>query len=146
MQPHALLASLTLSAAALAVPLTTGDGDSDTWTLAVEGTSPGSGEVHDTDKFQPLPGFNHMLRNQSAEAATQPANGSGSDDDDNLDPSLGITLEGVCKHMVLAGEGKIGETTLEAECIDEYAYWWNTTLNLNECITNVDGQLAYMEG
>jgi hypothetical protein len=106
-----------------------------TWTLHVEGTAPGSGEVRDTESYQSLPGFNHMLSNQSAT----------DEEDEPDDTSLGITLEGVCKHMTLSGDGKIGQTTLEAECVDEYGIWWITSLNLNECAANVGGLLAYYD-
>lgn len=133
-----IVVGLVLGSSGSAAPLV----DS-TWNLAVEGTAPGSGEVYDTDASQSLPGFNHMLRNQSALPA--PESGANIDFDEE-DPSLGVTLEGVCKHMILAGDGKIGETTLEGECADEYGYWWITTLNLNECAANVDGQLTYREG
>lgn len=122
---------LVLGSLAAGIPLF-----GNTWTLHVEGTAPGSGEVRDTESYQSLPGFNHMLSNQSADSATD-------EDNERDDPSLGITLEGVCKHMKLSGDGKIGQTTLEAECVDEYGVWWITSLNLNECAANVGGMLAY---
>lgn len=134
LQPSIL--SLALHVLAAAAAPTRGN----TWTLHVEGTSPGSGEIHDTPISQDLPGFNHMLRNESTAPALEAA-----DDHFEDDPSLGITFDNVCRRMTLSGSGKIGETTMDAECVDEYGRWWITSLNLNECAANVAGQLAYQD-
>lgn len=132
------IALLTLAAAAAsAAPIL-----DNAFGLWVEGTAPGSGEVQDTDS-QTLPGFNHMQQgNQSVIALPEP---EGANLREN-DPALGMTFEDECKHMGLGGDGEVGKTTIEGECVDEYGYWWATVLNLNECAANVDGRLVYREG
>lgn len=115
--------------------------------LWVEGTAPGSGEVQDTDASQTLPGFNHMQQgNQSVVALPEEPEDTSLGGDDDDPAALGITFEDECKHMGLGGDGEVGQTTIEGECVDEYGYWWATALNLNECAANVDGRLAYREG
>lgn len=75
-----------------------------------------------------LPGFNHMMRN-------------------NTPPFFVLKYAGVfggrCKDVRLGGDGKVGSSTLEARCIDNVGQWWDTSLNLNDCIANDDGKLVY---
>lgn len=84
-----------------------------------------------------FPGYNHMPVNETAvlAAAQKP----------RPEPALGMVLDAVCRYVLLSGASFIGETTLDANCIDSTGTWWDTSLNLNECVTNLGGRLAYAE-
>ncbi|KAL6881370.1 hypothetical protein J3F83DRAFT_722021 [Trichoderma novae-zelandiae] len=49
-----------------------------------------------------------------------------------------------CEQITLGGNGKVGMTTLEGKCRNDKGEWWKTSINLNECVTNVGGKLAYL--
>ncbi|ETS05272.1 hypothetical protein M419DRAFT_5612 [Trichoderma reesei RUT C-30] len=49
-----------------------------------------------------------------------------------------------CEQITLGGNGKVGKTTLEGKCTNNKGEWWKTSINLNECITNVGGKLQYL--
>jgi hypothetical protein len=84
-----------------------------------------------------FPGYNHMPVNETAILAAL--------DEPRPEPSLGMVLDAVCRYVVLNGAGSMGESTLDANCIDSTGTWWDTSLNLNECVTNLGGRLAYAE-
>lgn len=114
---------------------------SSSYKLYVEGSAPGSGELKSPQIIDDptdirLPGYNTMLHNQtSLKSVKKP----------EPDPALGIQLEGVCKHITLGGNGKVGETSLDAECVDPNGQWWDTSLNLNDCVANDGGRLIFRE-
>lgn len=102
------------------------------------GSSPkGTGAGDQPETFiAKLPGYNHMLRNESA---PRPATSAAGTDPMAADAVFG----GQCRGLKLGGHGKKGQTTLEARCIDEEGQWWYTTLNLNSCLGNGEGRLVY---
>lgn len=53
------------------------------------------------------------------------------------------TFDGKCKNVNLLGEGKVGQTTLTGSCLDDAGSRWQTSLNLNLCIFNDFGRLAW---
>lgn len=76
-----------------------------------------------------LPGFNNMMRNYTAS-------------DKNHIPS-DAAFGSCCRYVALGGHGKVGQTTLEATCVDDAEIWWRTSINLNNCIANNRGKLVY---
>ena len=84
-----------------------------------------------------LPGYNHMLRNESAPSSSAPS-ATGADP-----MAADAVFGGQCRGLKLGGHGKKGQTTLEARCIDGEGQWWYTTLNLNSCLGNGEGSLVY---
>ncbi|TFB03198.1 hypothetical protein CCMA1212_004292 [Trichoderma ghanense] len=83
----------------------------------------------------PLPGFNRLSHNNNStnnNNKTAPAAAPPADD--------GTT----CEQITLGGSGKVGKTTLEGKCTNNKGEWWKTSINLNECITNVGGKLQYL--
>ncbi|KAL7933643.1 hypothetical protein V8C35DRAFT_303490 [Trichoderma chlorosporum] len=79
-----------------------------------------------------LPGFNHLARN-----ATK---------DDGPQAPASAAFDGTCEQITLGGHGKVGMTTLDGLCRNSAGEWWKTSLNLNECIGNVGGNLVYQAG
>ncbi|KAL7820972.1 cyanovirin-n domain-containing protein [Trichoderma gracile] len=79
-----------------------------------------------------LPGFNRLF----------PHNSNNNTDNDKSAPANddGTT----CEQITLGGNGKVGKTTLEGKCTNNKGEWWKTSINLNECITNVGGKLQYL--
>ncbi|KAL7915801.1 hypothetical protein GGI35DRAFT_430697 [Trichoderma velutinum] len=75
-----------------------------------------------------LPGFNHLARNSTQGDAKAPA---------------GAAFDGTCEQITLGGHGKVGMTTLDGLCRNSAGDWWKTSLNLNDCIGNVGGNLVY---
>ncbi|KND93060.1 hypothetical protein TOPH_02366 [Tolypocladium ophioglossoides CBS 100239] len=57
----------------------------------------------------------------------------------------GTVFAGQCKGVTLGGDGKVGKTTLKGQCVDSKGTWWTTSLNLNRCVADHDGALAYDE-
>lgn len=53
---------------------------------------------------------------------------------------------GACRKVTLGGGGKVGMATLQGECVDGKGQWWETSLNLNQCVGDQDGRLAYQDG
>ena len=55
-------------------------------------------------------------------------------------------MGGRCEYVVLTGDGQVGQTMLEARCLDQRRTWWDTTLDLNKCIGMTrDGAIIYKE-
>lgn len=79
-----------------------------------------------------LPGFNNMIQT--------------SDPPTDADVPADAAFNSSCRHVSLDGYGKVGETTLKADCKDGHGRWWSTTINLNDCIGNEGGSLVYAPG
>ena len=129
---HCLISALGLTLGVAAAP----PAPPGSYDLYVEGSAPRSSDLQssvDVVKAE-LPGYNHMLRNQTS-LAQKPQN--------DVDPPFGLQFEETCKRVALSGLGDVGETSLEAECMDDKGHWWDTSLNLNECMANDQGQLVY---
>ena len=75
-----------------------------------------------------LPGFTNILHNGSSPSDGTPADAA---------------FEKECRYLTLGGYGRKGQTTLEATCKDDEGRWWQTSLNLNDCIGNDGGKLIY---
>lgn len=109
------------------------------WNLSVEPSDDTSGtdDVGIASDLPALPGFAGMLRNDTSTSVDRYA---------IIDTTQSIELDhGTCKHIVLGGGGIVGETSLEAKCVDEEGTWWDTSLNLNECAANDRGFLIFRE-
>ncbi|KAL7814165.1 cyanovirin-n domain-containing protein [Trichoderma aethiopicum] len=79
-----------------------------------------------------LPGFNRLSPNNNT-------------NNNNNNKSAPATDDGTtCEQITLGGNGKVGKTTLEGKCTNNKGEWWKTSINLNECITNVGGKLQYL--
>lgn len=119
-------------------------GSPSTWALAVEpfDYSPSSGDLTNDDVLGPedltaIPGFAGM---------TRPDNSTLADKFTLPDHSSGLQLDdGTCKYVTLSGNGKVGETSLSAKCMDGRGVWWDTSLNLNLCAANLGGTLMFEE-
>ena len=48
-----------------------------------------------------------------------------------------------CRYPTLGGDGVPGQTTLGAQCLDGLGVFWDTSLNLNLCLGDNDGELVY---
>ena len=115
-----------------------------TWELAVEpfDYTPSSGDLTNGDALDPedltaIPGFAGM---------TRPGNSTLADKFMLPDLSSGLQLDdGTCKYVTLSGNGKVGETSLSAKCVDGRGVWWDTNLNLNLCAANLGGALMFEE-
>ncbi|KAK2590546.1 hypothetical protein QQS21_011779, partial [Conoideocrella luteorostrata] len=59
---------------------------------------------------------------------------------------LGTSFGGKCRRAALGGGGKPGRALLAGECVDEEGRRWWTSLNLNACIENQGGDLAFRDG
>ncbi|ATY59124.1 Cyanovirin-N [Cordyceps militaris] len=55
------------------------------------------------------------------------------------------TFDEKCKYMNQLGSGKKGKTAITAWCLDDAGKRWQTTLNLNLCIGNDAGKLAWRD-
>lgn len=88
-------------------------------------------------KMANLPGFVNIL--SAGRADSQGAKNARSTPPD-------AAFASVCRYVTLGGHGKKGQTTLEATCEDESGSWWRTSLNINDCIGNNEGQLFYSDG
>ncbi|PTB70887.1 hypothetical protein BBK36DRAFT_1107491 [Trichoderma citrinoviride] len=90
-----------------------------------------------------LPGFKPPLSSHNRN--NNNSSSSSSTDNDNIkQPSPAVDDGTTCEQITLGGSGKVGKTTLEAKCRNDKGEWWNTSINLNECITNVGGKLQYL--
>lgn len=78
--------------------------------------------------FAGLPGFNNMMRNKTSAKTSTP-----------YDAAFDVQ----CRYVSLGGQGKVGQTSLEAICKDDDDLWWYTSINLNECIANEKGNLVF---
>ncbi|KAK5998348.1 hypothetical protein PT974_00727 [Cladobotryum mycophilum] len=93
--------------------------------LYVPGTAPGSAPVDHSLSPLGLPGFNHLNRNQTAIQLDENA-----------------PFDGNCLQVTLGGHGKVGQATIEGQCEDDSGQWWQTSLNLNQCLGNKAGRLV----
>lgn len=85
--------------------------------------------VESTDNpFAGLPGFNNMMRNKTSAKNATP-----------YDAAFDVQ----CRYASLGGQGKVGQTSLEAICKDKDGLWWYTSINLNDCIANEKGTLVF---
>ncbi|OAA77546.1 Cyanovirin-N [Akanthomyces lecanii RCEF 1005] len=55
------------------------------------------------------------------------------------------TFDDRCKYLSVLGSGKKGQTAITAACLDDAGKRWQTTLNLNLCIGNDAGKLAWQD-
>lgn len=55
------------------------------------------------------------------------------------------TFDDKCKYLSVLGSGKKGMTAITAACLDDAGKRWQTTLNLNQCIGNDAGKLAWQD-
>lgn len=78
-----------------------------------------------------LPGFTNILLDASALDKEIPADAA---------------FNSKCRYLTLGGYGRKGQTTLDATCKDDEGRWWQTSLNLNDCIGNYRGKLKYGGG
>ncbi|CEJ84253.1 hypothetical protein VHEMI03424 [[Torrubiella] hemipterigena] len=92
-------------------------------------------DVQDQDNMPrpaKFPGFNNMIQTSDPPTdSTVPADAA---------------FNATCRHVTLNGYGRVGETTLEADCKDRHGVWWHTAINLNNCIGNSHGSLVYSPG
>ena len=96
--------------------------------MYVPGTAPGSASADHQVSPAGLPGFNHLMRNRT---------------DVQLDENA--PFSGKCLQVTLGGYGKVGQATIEGLCEDKSGQWWQTSLNLNECLGNHAGKLVFAE-
>lgn len=60
--------------------------------------------------------------------------------------SLDMPFGGKCRRVTLGGAGRVDMSTLQGECVDGNGQWWETSLNLNQCVGGEEGRLAYQDG
>ncbi|OTA03200.1 SSCRP protein [Trichoderma parareesei] len=90
-----------------------------------------------------LPGFNRLSHNNDDDNNNN--NSSTNTDNNKSAPAAPANDDGTtCEQITLGGNGKVGKTTLEGKCTNNKGEWWKTSINLNECITNVGGKLQYL--
>lgn len=99
-----------------------------------------------------LPGFNHkpVLTLPSGGAkANGTAAGGGGGRGGGAATSEPVTVFGQkCRQLTLLGDGRRGQSTLQAACLDDdgkeaAGTWWLTSLNLNQCLGNDGGKLVF---
>lgn len=100
-----------------------------------------------------LPGFNHKpvltLPSGGAKAnGTAVGGGGGGGGAATSEP---VTVFGQkCRQLKLLSNGRRGQSTLQAACLDDdgeeaAGTWWLTSLNLNQCLGNDGGKLVFRE-
>ncbi|KAJ3485403.1 hypothetical protein NLG97_g6822 [Lecanicillium saksenae] len=115
----------------------------------VPGMAPGS-SPSEADK-KSLPGVNHKPLLQASmlfDANVNTTAWSVVSKDMPADAVFGAK----CLHLSMLGDGKKGQSTLQAACLDDEdaaegkGTWWLTSLNLNKCLGNDRGRLVFQQG
>lgn len=111
----------------------------------VPSMAPGSSPEPSSQGAKKLPGVNHK-----PVVAILPDNANGTAAGNVTSKHLPAAVFGAkCRQLTLLGDGKRGQSTLQAACRDdddkETGLWWLTSLNLNRCLGNEGGKLVFQE-